>query len=219
VAFAFGDFVLDRDTRQLLRQQEEVHLSPKAFDLLTILLLERPRVVSKADLQQRLWPSTYVQESNVSGLIAEIRRALADTASTPRFVRTIYRIGYRFVGEVTAVPAADRQVDARVKLCLLVESRQFALMEGSNSIGRAADATITLEFRGVSRYHARILVAGAEATLEDLGSKNGTYLNGVRIATPQRLADGNEIRLGAMSATFRVGLPTAATETVTTRIR
>ena len=101
MVYRFGDFTFDHDIRQLVLNTSEVHLSPKAFELLAVLLANRFRAVSKAELQQHLWPSTFVEETNVAGLVAEIRRALRDTASSPMFVRTVYGFGYRFVGDVT----------------------------------------------------------------------------------------------------------------------
>src|SRR5688500_9228808 len=98
---SFGDLTLDTDTRQIRRGAVEVQISPKAFDLLTALVDARPRALSKADLHERLWPRTYVTESNLAGLVAEIRRAIGDDARTPRFVRTVQRFGYAFAGEVT----------------------------------------------------------------------------------------------------------------------
>ena len=134
MTYRFGDFILDCDTRQLFASGEEAHLSTKAFELLIVLLSNRPCVVSKTELQDRLWPSTFVQETNLAGLVAEVRRALRDSASRPSFVRTVYRIGYRFVGDVTEDAGAPRSSQPRVKLCLLVENRQMPLMEGANAV-------------------------------------------------------------------------------------
>src|SRR5690348_5285226 len=106
VAYRFGRFVLDYDTRQLLAEGDEIHLSPKAFELLALLLVNRPRAVSKTELQERLWPSTFVEETNLAGLVAEIRRALHDSATRPVLLRTVYRFGYRFVGEVVETSVA-----------------------------------------------------------------------------------------------------------------
>ena len=214
MTYRFGDFSLDNDTRQLLLNGDEVHLSPKAFELLTVLLANRTRAVSKAELQQILWPSTFVEETNLAGLASEIRRALGDTASSPRFVRTVYAFGYRFVGEVTVDARSSRPGPLRVKLCLTFEKREIVLMNGANVIGRAPDATIQIDSPSVSRYHARILVSEGDATLEDLGSKNGTQLNGTRITTPARLSDGSQIRLGTIVLTFRMALPTSPTQSV-----
>src|SRR5262249_41748030 len=89
LVYRFADFTLDPGTRQLLWNGAEVHLAPKAFDLLVMLAANRARAVSKEELQQRLWPSTFVEETNLATLIAEIRRTLRDSAASPRFVRTI----------------------------------------------------------------------------------------------------------------------------------
>lgn len=213
MTYRFGSFTLDGDTRQLLLNDDEIHLSPKAFELLTMLLASRPRAVSKAELQQQLWPSTFVEETNLAGLVAEIRRALHDAATTPTFVRTVYRFGYRFVGEASEGGRATRAEPPRARPCLVFENRQVALMEGANVIGREPDATIQCDSPGVSRYHARIVLANGEATVEDLGSKNGTFVKGERI-TSARLSDGDEIRLGAVSLIFRMAPPTHPTETV-----
>jgi DNA-binding winged helix-turn-helix (wHTH) protein len=187
MAYRFGDFILDDDTRQLLSRGEDVHLTPKAFDLLHLLLENRKRAVSKAELQERLWPSTFVEETNLATLVAEIRRGLRDTAANRRFIRTVYGFGYRFIGEVTMDAGGTRPEPSHARLWLMFERRQIPLMEGMNVIGRAPDAAIQIDSPGVSRYHVRILVAHGEATLEDLGSKNGTNLNGSRITTPLRL--------------------------------
>jgi DNA-binding winged helix-turn-helix (wHTH) protein len=216
VVYRFGDFTFDHDIRQLVLNASEVHLSPKAFELLAVLLANRSRAVSKAELQQHLWPSTFVEETNVAGLVAEIRRALRDSASSPRFVGTVYGFGYRFVGDVTVDTVATRSAPPRVKLFVVVAGRELVLMQGINVIGREPTATIQFDGRGLSRQHARILVSDGGATLEDLGSKNGTYVNGRPITIPIRLSDGDEIRLGTISLTFRVASLSSVTETLPT---
>ena len=100
----FGLFSLDAATRQLLRDGREVSLSPKAFQLLLLLVVNRERAVSRQELHQTLWPSTFVLDTNIASLIAEIRRALDDVAAKPRFIRTMHRFGYRFVGQVDEPP-------------------------------------------------------------------------------------------------------------------
>jgi DNA-binding winged helix-turn-helix (wHTH) protein len=214
LAYRFGDFTLDPDTRQLRSNGRDVHASPKAFDLLTLLVENRARAVSKAELQQRLWPSTFVEETNLASLVAEIRRALGDSATSPRFVRTVYGFGYQFVGEVMPSVPATRSEQAGAQLWLIFEHRQIPLMEGVNVIGRGPDAAIRIDSPGVSRHHARIVVDQGEGTLEDLGSKNGTDLNGRRITTPRRVGDGDEIRLGTIVLIFRISSPITPTQTV-----
>jgi DNA-binding winged helix-turn-helix (wHTH) protein len=213
VTFRFGPFVLDSDTRQLLRNGSEVALSPKAFHLLLLLVEHRTRAISRQELQQHLWPSTFVLETNLAGLVAEVRRALADTAEHPTFVRTMHRFGYRFIADVHQTGRSPAPEAAEMKCWLFWETRQIALVEGDNVLGRGGDASVWLDVPGVSRHHARIVVRRGEATLEDLGSKNGTYVRGERVTIPQRLVSGDEIRLGSVVITFRIPDSPGATET------
>lgn len=213
MVYRFGEFTLDPGTRQLLSAGAEVHLTPKAFALLVLLLANRARAVSKEELHQCLWPSTFVEDTNIATLIAEIRRTLRDSAANPRFVRTVYGFGYRFEGDLIEDVGGNRSEQRRVKLWLTVEMRHIPLLEGTNLIGRAEDAAIHIDSRGVSRYHARILVGAGVAMLEDLGSKNGSYVNGTLVTT-RRLTDGDEIRVGATILTFRISSQTSQTETL-----
>ena len=212
MAYRFGDFCLDESARQLKAGAEEVHLSPKAFDLLVILVANRARAVSKEELMQRVWPATFVEETNLAGLVAEIRRGLGDPASQPRFVKTVYAFGYRFIADVAVTGVRPRPPRRRV--CLVVENREIVLLNGTNIVGRAPDATVQFDSPSVSRYHARIEVSDDETTLEDLGSKNGTRLDGTVVSSPASLVDGSEIRLGTVVVQFRVAPPASPTRTV-----
>jgi DNA-binding winged helix-turn-helix (wHTH) protein len=214
VFYRFGDFALDTATRQLLSGGGEVHLSPKAFDLLAALIADRSRAVSKAELMQCLWPSTFVEETNLAGLVAEIRRALQDPAPDPRFVRTVYGFGYRFIGDVAVGDSQAAPPAGRVKLYLVTDQHEMLLMDGANVIGRAEDATIRIDSPGVSRYHARVLVSDGVATLEDVQSKNGTYLNDTRLSASAPLSEGDEIKVGRVVLIFRVASGTGSTHTV-----
>jgi DNA-binding winged helix-turn-helix (wHTH) protein len=211
VTFRFGSFSLDSRTRQLARDGADVALSPKAFQLLLLLVENRSRAMSRDELQQQLWPSTFVLETNLAGLVAEVRRALRDSADQPLFVRTMHRFGYRFIADVDDTEAATNE--PAMKYWLLWETRQVLLAEGNNIVGRGADAAVWIDAPGVSRHHAQIVVRHGEATLEDLGSKNGTYIAGQRVTTPHRLANGDQIRLGSVVITFRVPEPPGSTET------
>jgi DNA-binding winged helix-turn-helix (wHTH) protein len=213
VTYRFDEFTVDSRTRRLLRGDAERHLSPKAFDLLLYLVEHHTRAMSKTELHEKLWPSTYVLETNLAGLIVEIRRALDDAADQPRYIRTMQRFGYWFIGSVQ--PEEDRNTAVRplTRYWLVWETRQIALNEGDNILGRAADAGIWIDAPGVSRHHARIRLNGSNAAVEDLGSKNGTYLRGERVTAPSTLADGDQIRLGSVVITFRIPPPGGSTET------
>ena len=216
MTYRFGPFTVDSRTRRLLRDGREVHVSPKAFDLLLLLVDNRSRAMSKADLLKHLWPSTFVLETNLAGLIAEVRRALGDAADDPRFVRTMHRFGYCFIGSVHEGDAEEEPVRPVTRYWLVWETRQVPLTEGDNILGRAPDVAVWIDALGVSRHHARIIVEGGDATVEDLGSKNGTYVGAERVTAPCRLADGDQIRLGSVVITFRIPPPVGSTETAPT---
>ena len=211
--FRFGPFSLDTRTRQLLRDGQEVSLSPKAFQLLLLLVENRSRAMSRNELQQQLWPSTFVLDTNLAGLIAEVRRALQDTADASAFVRTMHRFGYRFIGDVQAVAESRVSGEPVTKYWLVWETKQVPLSEGENILGRGVDASVWIDAPGVSRHHARIVVRKDTATLEDLGSKNGTYVGGHRVMIPHRLTDGDRVRLGSVVIIFRIPQTPGPTET------
>jgi Transcriptional regulatory protein, C terminal/FHA domain len=196
-----------------LREGREATLSPKAFQLLLLLIENRSRAMSREELHQQLWPSTFVLETNLAGLIAEIRRALGETAEKPTFVRTMHRFGYRFIGAVREAEESVASAEPALKCWLVWETKQVPLAEGDNIVGRAADASVWIDAAGVSRHHARIVVRRGEATLEDLASKNGTYVGPDRVTAPRQLADGEQVRLGSVVITFRVPQLPGPTET------
>jgi DNA-binding winged helix-turn-helix (wHTH) protein len=209
VRFAFANCIFDSDTHELLRGERPVALSPKAFQLLTILIEARPKALSKSHLHDHLWPDTFVVEANLSNLIGEIRRALDDDPQRPRFVRTIHRFGYAFRAD-----GAD-SAPSPIAVCRLTWAGGSAtLREGEHVIGRDPDAAVLLESPSVSRRHARIRVADGRATLEDLGSKNGSMVGGRRIAGPILLADGDVITTGLIDLTFRLIRSAVPTESV-----
>jgi DNA-binding winged helix-turn-helix (wHTH) protein len=214
VRLRFGEFTIDENTRQLLHGGGEVHLSPKAFDLLSTLLGARPRALSKSELHARLWPDSFVSEASLAMLVAEIRAALDDDARTPKFLRTVQRHGYAFHGiaEEVAEPVAAG-AGANFKYWLLAPLRQVPLTPGENIVGRDPGVQVWLDSTGVSRRHARITIDGEHAILEDLKSKNGTRVRGRQIEVPLRLADGDEIRFGSMTVTFRIWAADEATRT------
>jgi len=208
VRIRFADFTLDSATRQLLhRGRGEIHLSPKAFDLLAALIEQRPAVLDKTDLHRRIWPDTHVVDANLNVLIAEIRRALEDSRSRAKFIRTVHAVGYAFCGE--AVELIDRSAprkSAPVRFWLVWNERVIVLEDGDNTVGRDPECTVWLDASGVSRRHARIrTVRGDEAVLlQDLGSKNGTLVQNAPITGQVRLTDGAVIQIGAVELTLRV---------------
>jgi DNA-binding winged helix-turn-helix (wHTH) protein len=213
VTYRFGHFSLNSDTREIFGDGHHIRLSPKAFDLLLLLIQHRQRALPKAELQERLWPTTFVGETNLATLVAEIRRALGDTAGDSDYVRTVHRFGYRFVADVETTTPIPRPPSA-IRMYLTTADRQFTLAEGAIEIGRSASAAIRIDAAGVSRRHARIVVSGDEARVEDLSSKNGTFVDGKPVAGACMLKDGDEIRIGPVALTFSVATATEQTETM-----
>ena len=204
----FGPFTLDPATRELLEAGRPIHLSPKAFDVLQVLVEARPTVVPKGDLHDRIWPGTFVVDANLSVLVGEIRKALADSAQAPRYIRTVHRVGYAFCGEV-AGSAAARPASTTSRFWLAWNDRTFALSRGENLIGRNPECGIWVDAAGVSRRHARLTLdteSGA-ATIEDLGSTNGTFVNETKVEAEVALRDGDLVHLGSVALTFRAWLP------------
>jgi len=210
----FADCEYAREARELRRAGAVADLTPKAFDLLGILLERRPRVVGKDELRDRLWPDSFVGDSSVAKLVTELRHAIGDDTREPRFIRTIHRHGYAFCGEAAALATPREPEPARVFPCtLLWGADEIGLGEGDNFIGRAADCVVRIDSSKVSRHHARIRVARGGATVEDLGSKNGTFLRGKRIAAATVLVQGDDIRIGPVTLTFSGGYGPGSTET------
>jgi DNA-binding winged helix-turn-helix (wHTH) protein len=209
----FGQFRLDTGRRQLFRDDAEAHLSPKAYELLRRLIEARPTALSKDVLMRELWPDTFVSEASLSVLVAEIRGALGERASDPRFVRTVHKFGYAFSGDATPLSVAPSAVSGGPSHWLVLGTRRFPLAEGENLIGRDPQAAVWCDQAGISRRHARIVIASGEATIEDLKSKNGTHVGDTRIVTPTRLNSGDAIRLAGVSFEFRAASSGMTTET------
>ncbi|HTO87136.1 MAG TPA: FHA domain-containing protein [Thermoanaerobaculia bacterium] len=212
----FGKCVFDSETRQLWREAKIATLSPKGLALLELLLERAPKAVSKDEIQASLWPETFVSEANLTTLISDIRTAIGDPARQPRFVRTVHRFGYAFSGDVV-----DDSSDATVSRAgeplyrLILGNRKLALGEGENVLGRHPDNRVQIDQTAVSRRHARISIRAGKAVLEDLKSRNGTFLRGRRLGSPADLRDGDVIGLGPITMTFRIFSSPDSTEKVT----
>ncbi len=212
----FGDVSFDDGARQVCRGAREIHLTRKAFDLLAFLLGRRPNAVPKEVIHAHLWPGTFVSEANLQSLISEIRDAIGDNARKPRFIRTVHGVGYAFIGTPVEDARLASENPARgVRAWLIGEMGRVPLLEGEVVLGRGADDVIEFDSPTVSRRHARILV-GEQITLEDLGSKNGTFVRDRSVKQPVRLSDGDRIRIGSFLLTFRARSSARQTKTAST---
>jgi Tol biopolymer transport system component/DNA-binding winged helix-turn-helix (wHTH) protein len=225
VRIRFGPFTLDLESRQLTSGGEDVHLEPKAFELLSALVLARPKALSKADLQERLWPGTFVAEANLSNLVAEIRATLGDPARAPKYVRTAHGFGYAFCGEAEqstdpaeaapACVASESRHGVEAEGPAVSASRQSSrvpwLVAGVLAIGLIAAVVIALRRDGDPASAAR--VAQFTIASPEHASFGGPRLGGSGAATQLAVSpDGRHVAFvaGAPSA-YQVWLRPVAT--------
>ncbi len=127
----------------------------------------------------------------------------------------MHGFGYAFSGEASPVSGAPGRPSRSGFHCRIVwGEREIALADGENILGRDPETVVFIDLNSVSRRHARILVADGSATIEDLQSRNGTYVGDTRIDQPTKLSNGDKIKIGAASLVFRCfrGLGTTQSE-------
>jgi len=210
---------------RIARPGEEVHLEPRVMELLVFLSGRPGQVVSKEEIIGAVWEGQFITDSALTRAIADLRKALGDDVRNPRFIATISKRGYRLIAPVRwpedAAPASAslaavsklRGLDPGEVFALTWRNRTLPLGEGEHFIGRAPEGVVCISSRKVSRRHARITVTRDGARLEDLGSKNGTYLNGRRIEEAVELTHGDEISIGPVKLVFKAFVPEGSTET------
>ena len=164
----FRECVLDSETRELLVGGRTVHLTPKAFELLAILIEARPRALSKAEIHEKLWPSTFVSEGTLTSLLAEVRSAIGDEKHDNRLIRTVHRFGYAFAGPVEIEGAGPESARARLSRPGSTGAPELGLEEGENVLGRDPS-------RGhLPRRHERVAPARSHRGLRRRGPCRGS---------------------------------------------
>lgn len=215
VTTRFLDCEIDAAARLLRKSGEPVHLTPKAMEVLLLLVARRPAAVSKEDILEQVWPGTFVTDASLARTVHEIRGAIGDGAAVA--IRTVHGHGYAFHTE--AVPVARSPVDVTTTLdrpvrgWLIVGGRAVPLHDGEVLVGRDPRAAIPLESRLASWHHARLVVSADGVTIEDLASKNGTTVRGQRLTAPRCLEDDDDVVLGGARLVFRTGARVLPTDT------
>ena len=194
----FNGYTFDSNRRTLMRGVTPVAVTPKAFALLEALIAAAPNAMSKDEIYALLWPGVFVETGNLHNLISELRGAIGDEEHD--VIRTVHRVGYAFAAPFERAESTAPR--------LLVGDAVSEWAEGETIIGRDRLGT-----PDSSRRHARLVVAGPSITIEDLGSKNGTYVRGERVEGRVAVHDGDEIVFGRTRAILRVVDTTAATVT------
>jgi len=206
-----GAMVVDVGARLVRREGIDVHLAPKAFDLLLILVRNQPNAVPHDQLHAALWPGVHVSETSLAALVTQLRKALGDTSGDGRVIRTLHRVGYAFIGDAIV---ADHTPVAESPVCWLIwRGESIEVGAGESVIGRDRGCAVQIDADSVSRRHARLNVTGHEASIEDLGSKNGTWVAGERIHSTVPLTDGTCFRVGSETVRFELTLDERPTKT------
>jgi DNA-binding winged helix-turn-helix (wHTH) protein len=214
--FRLQDWIVEPRLGRIVRGQVVVRLRPRVMELLVLLAERAGDVVGKRDIVDAVWSSGFVADNTVVHCVNELREALGDATDAPRYVQTIPRRGYRLICRVQPCTEGEspKEVDG-ARYELVATGWSAYLVEGENLLGRGGEARIVIESSRVSRHHARILVSPDGAVIEDLGSKNGTFVGDRKIAEPTPLADGEEVRLGDFCLEFRGRAPDGVDATVT----
>lgn len=187
-AYAFGPFIVDTEANELRTNRDTIPLRPKCFDILVYLIERRGKLVTKEELLDDVWRDVVVDAGTLSRTVAELRAALNDDPSEPRYIQTVARRGYKFIG--------GEESRAGGGFALIHGSKEYPLQSGPQIIGRGKDTDIPLYTPSTSRQHARIELDGGEVVLTDLASRHGTFVNGTRIEGSVRLAAGDQIEIG-----------------------
>jgi DNA-binding winged helix-turn-helix (wHTH) protein len=213
-AFRVAGWLVQPSLNRLTRGDETVHLEPRAMQVLVCLVGSAGEMVPRTAMISAVWQTEYVTQNALTRAISHLRRAFADDARRPRVIETIARRGYRLMVPVEAVDVPARSAaDVALACAIVVDGVQMVLAAGENVIGRASDVAILVAHTEVSRHHARIVVSAGGATVEDLDSKNGTFLWRERVTAPTRLEDGDEIAVGPSVLVFRVLSTMGTTQT------
>jgi DNA-binding winged helix-turn-helix (wHTH) protein len=211
----FNNVRVDIGARQVFRGAEPVHLTRKAFDLLVLLIERRPETVSKEDIHQHLWPDTFVSEASLQALVSEVRQAVGDSGRKRAIVRTVHAVGYAFNADVALDADAESVAEQRVVRAWLVgELSRIPLYAGETVLGRGDDGVTMVDDTTVSRRHARVVVDADGVTIEDLGSRNGTWLVDQPLTGRAPVRAGDSIRLGSARFTYRPVAGTNSTQPV-----
>jgi hypothetical protein len=172
--------------------------------LLKLLVESRPRAVPKQELLDRIWPGVFVSDASLARAVSEIRDGIGDHSRSDGFLQTVHGFGYRFASAGVVVLAASALPPEGPACWLVGPDCEFRLGDGDHLVGREPGVSIRLDSPKVSRHHARVRITGREATVEDLGSKNGTYVRGARIEERTHIVPGDDLQIGPIRLVFRV---------------
>jgi DNA-binding winged helix-turn-helix (wHTH) protein len=213
-SFRLGEWLVEPSLNRISRDDRVIRFEPKVMDLLACLAGRAGELITKQDLIDSVWRTEHVAYTTLTHAIAELRRGLGDEAKNPRYIETISKRGYRIIASVEHVDDAASAAGTPSRTPVIeIGDRTVYLRAGDNVIGRTREAEIFVDSRQVSRRHARIVVDGTRASIQDLGSKNGTQVGGRRLRDIHELRHGDEIQVGNDVLMFWILDENLATET------
>ena len=209
----FADFVVDCTEQRLQRAGVTIALRGKSFALLCLLVRNPGQLVAREKILDELWGDVAVTEHGLSVCVSEVRAALGDSATKPRFVQTVHGVGYRFIAELAEDAAADGALTvsldespAVLDACIWCvwsggapESQRLDFSGGARELGRGPIGPFVLRDPAMSREHARVTLIEGRFRVTDHGSRNGSVL------------DGRPLRGGSANARAESVLRTAET--------
>jgi len=206
----FAGFVLDASAYTLTGPSGSIGLERLPMELLLLLARCPGTLVSRQEIRSALWgPEVHIEhDAAINTAIRKVRQALGDNPAKPRFVQTVVGKGYRF--------AADVPGGSDLRFTLTFRSREILLVHGDTLIGRDPEAHVWIDEPSVSRRHATISTDADGAVLRDLGSRNGTFVDGRRVDAPTPLVNGAVVSVGPVALLFAAR--TAPRSTVTAGI-
>jgi len=203
--FRLGLWQVDPAACELSDDGTVIRLRPKVMELLAAFARNPGEVLSKHCLLDMVWADVTVGDASLTVAVGELRDALGDNPDKPEYIETIPRRGYRLIAPVSSNEAGQVKAGGS-RFWLTGAGLELVLRQGENLIGRAPDAHVRIESPKVSRNHARIMVDGDAAVVEDLGSKNGTFIGDARVDGPTPLAHGDQLRLGQLAAILSIAV-------------
>ena len=173
----------------------------------------RPRVLSKTELIERVWPGVFVSDASLAKVVSRIRRAIGQMDDA-RIIRTVHGCGYAFAAELDDQQSPAESAAVGPATCWLIcGTREFPLANGEHIVGRDSNASIRLDSPKVSRQHARLVVSGVRATAA--GSRQQERLvrsRGPRDRPEDASSRGTISGIGPFALVFRVGDYAVSTE-------
>lgn len=203
--FRLGEWFVEPKLNRISRKEISIRLEHRVMAVLMCLVARAGELVTRRELVDCVWEKGFVSDNTITHAVTELRKALEDDARDPQVIETIHGKGYRLIARVAFERSPSfMNVTTPFPFFAVLQDAEIPLHEGANLIGRGPDVVINIPSMKASRHHARINVIGGNASIEDLDSKNGTFLNGARINQKLPLNSGDLIGIGSFAETIRI---------------